>query len=76
MNDIIQVKLILIGNDCWRTERLDDTQDVAGGRQLVEIIVPSPSRLTETVIQQLCTMIEADPVKRNKLYFCKFQKYF
>ncbi|XP_046413550.1 eukaryotic translation initiation factor 2-alpha kinase 1-like [Neodiprion virginianus] len=57
------------GNDTWTTYRMDDCKEVQAGGQVVGRVSPSTSLLVEALIQQLCTLFEGDPVRRNKLYY-------
>ncbi|XP_031828562.2 eukaryotic translation initiation factor 2-alpha kinase 1 isoform X2 [Nomia melanderi] len=56
------------GNNTRTTIRVDNDNSQIKG-QVVSIVTPSVSLLIESLIQQLCTLFENDPVRRNKLYF-------
>lgn len=47
---------------------MDDCTDEQVGRNVLEKVVPSTSLLIESLLQQLCTMLEKRQSRRKKLY--------
>ncbi|CAK9801674.1 Eukaryotic translation initiation factor 2-alpha kinase 1 [Anthophora plagiata] len=56
------------GNNARTTIRLDNENDHKN-EQVVNIAAPSTSLLIQSLIHQLCILLEGDSVCRNKLYF-------
>ncbi|XP_032689409.1 eukaryotic translation initiation factor 2-alpha kinase 1-like isoform X2 [Odontomachus brunneus] len=61
------------GNDVTPTLCLDNIRESQDNKQVVQVTPPN-SMLIISLIQQLCTMIEEDTVRRNQLYYALCDK--
>ncbi|XP_051171056.1 eukaryotic translation initiation factor 2-alpha kinase 1-like isoform X1 [Leptopilina boulardi] len=57
------------GENQWTTKCLDNTTKLKSQGYVVDKISSATSLLIESLLQQLCTMLEKCPSRRKKLYF-------